>query len=121
MQLRNSGKAYYGLETEYSCPLTVRLYMDMNEPVDEDFLESMVELKELDMPVHGGGVRKIEVDYEFIGLAEGSDTVSRIEFLRRQFTNFSVNFKSNQEKWAGQNEAIYEIIYPGLDKPLISR
>ncbi|MEA4868856.1 MAG: 4Fe-4S binding protein [Rikenellaceae bacterium] len=122
MQFRNSGKGYYGLETEYSCPLTVRLYMDMNEPVDEKFFESMVEMKELQMPVHGGGVRTVEVDYEYIGMAEGVvDTVSRIEFLRRQFTNFSVNFKSNQEKWGGQNEAVYEIIYPGLDKPLITR
>lgn len=121
MQIRNSGKAYYGLETEYSCPLIVRVYMDINEPIDEKFLKQMVEMKELEMPVHGGGTRAIKVNYEYIGMEKGVvDTISRIEFLRRQFNNFSVKFKSHQE-WIGKNEAVYEIVYPGLDKPIITR
>jgi ferredoxin len=123
MQIRVSerGDGYYGLETEYSCPLTVRLYMAMDEPVEEEFLKDMVEMKELEMPVHGGGTRIVEVDYEFIELVEGQDTISRREFLERQFDKFSVEFKSNQEKIEGQELATYEIVYPGLDKPIITR
>lgn len=121
LQFRNTGKGYYGLETEYSCPLTVRLYMDMNEPVDEKFFEQMVEMKELQMLVHGGGTNIVKVDFEYIGMSDVVDTISRRDFLIRQFTNFSVKFKSNQEEWAGKNEAVYELVYPDLDKPLITR
>ncbi|PKO96796.1 MAG: hypothetical protein CVU12_03440 [Bacteroidetes bacterium HGW-Bacteroidetes-7] len=121
LQFRNTGKGYYGLETEYSCPLTVRLYMDMDEPVDEKFFKEMVEMKELEMLVHGGGTNIVKVDFEYIGISDVVDTISRREFLIRQFTTFSVPFKSNQEEWAGKNEAVYELVYPDLDKPLITR
>ena len=120
LQIRNTGKAYYGLETEYNCPLIVRIYMDINEPIDANFLKEMVEMKQLEMPVHGGGVNIIEVGYDFIGLEEGSDTITRREFLERQFDNFSVAFKT-QEEWIGKNEAVYEIVYPSLDKPIVTR
>lgn len=120
LQIRNTGKKYYGLETEYSCPLTVRVYMAVDEPIDEKFLKEMVEMEELEMPVHGGGVRIVEVGYNFEGLSEKVDTITRREFLIRQFNNFSVEFGS-QKEWKGKNEAIYEIVYPTLDKPIVSR
>ncbi|OFY44415.1 MAG: hypothetical protein A2X18_02090 [Bacteroidetes bacterium GWF2_40_14] len=121
IQIRLAKKGYYGLESEYACPLIIRLYMDMNEPVDEDFLKSMVELKELNMPVHGGGINTVKVDFEYIKLEDQIDTVTRREFLERQLTRFNVPYKKNIEKWGGKNEAIYELIYPDLDKPLITR
>jgi polyferredoxin len=121
LQFRNSGKGYYGIETEYNCPLIVRLYMNINEPVDEKFIKSMVEMKELEMLVHGGGTNIVKVDFEYIGMAEGTDTITRREFLERQFNKFSVPFKTNQEKWDGNNAAVYELVYPNLDKPLITR
>ena len=121
LQFRNTGKGYYGLETEYNCPLIVRLYMDLDEPVDEKFFKEMVEMKELEMLVHGGGTNIVKVDFEYIGISDVFDTISRREFLIRQFTTFSVPFKSNQEEWAGKNEAVYELVYPDLDKPLITR
>ncbi|HCV16410.1 MAG TPA: hypothetical protein DF637_08775 [Rikenellaceae bacterium] len=121
LQFRNTGKGYYGLETEYNCPLIVRLYMDLDEPIDEKFFKKMVEMKELEMLVHGGGTNIVKVDFEYIGISDVVDTISRREFLIRQFTTFSVPFKSNQEEWAGKNEAVYELVYPDLDKPLITR
>ncbi len=121
IQFRLSGKGYYGLETEYSCPLTVRLYMDMNEPVDKDFLKKTVEMKELQMPVHGGGVNIIKVNYEFIGISDQTDTITRREFLERQFSPYSRSYKKNMEQWGGKNDAVYELVYPGLDKPIITR
>jgi polyferredoxin/copper chaperone CopZ len=121
LQFRFTEKGYYGIETEYSCPLTVRLYMDMNEPVDEDFIKKTVEMKELQMPVHGGGVNVIKVDYVYSGISDKIDTVTRREFLERQFNAYSRNYKKNIETWGGKNEAIYELVYPDLDKPLITR
>jgi hypothetical protein len=95
--------------------------MDMNEPIDEDFLKSMVELKELEMPVHGGGVKLINVDFEYIKLEDQMDTITRREFLERQFNSYSKKYSKNAEKWGGKNEAVYELVYPDLDKPLITR
>lgn len=120
LQIRNTGKAYYGLETEYSCPLIVRLYMNIDEPIDEKFLKEMVEMKELEMPVHGGGVKTVKVGYDYEGMSTIVDTITRREFLIRQFDTFSVKFKS-QEEWIGKNEAVYEIVYPNLDKPIVTR
>lgn len=120
LQIRNTGKEYYGLETEYSCPLIVRLYMAIDEPIDEKFLKQMVEMKELEMLVHGGGTKIVKVGYNYEGMSNIVDTITRKEFLVRQFETFSVKFKS-QDEWVGKNEAIYEIVYPNLDKPLITR
>lgn len=120
MQFRNSGRAYYGLETEYNCPLIVRLYMDLDEPIDAKFIKEIVEKKELEMPAAGGGTRVIKLGYEYLGIESEVDTISKREFIIAQFNTFSVKFKSNDE-WIGKNEAIYQIVYPGLDKPLVSR
>jgi len=121
IQFRLANKGYYGLESEYACPLIIRIYMNMNEPIDEDFLKSMVEMKELKMPVHGGGINTVKVDFEYIKLEDQLDTVTRREFLERQLTKFNVSYKKNIEKWGGKNEAVYELVYPDLDKPLITR
>lgn len=121
MQFRNSGKKYLGLETEYACPLIVRLYMGVNEPVDEDFLKETVHMKTLEMPVHGGGVRNVEVDYKFMGLEEQIDTITRKEFLVRQFNAVNKIYKEKVEKYAGEKTAVYELVHKGLDKPIVSR
>jgi polyferredoxin len=121
MQFRLTKKGYYGLETEYSCPLTVRLYMDVNEPVDESFIKSIVEMKELAMPAHDGETNIIKVDYKYEGMSDQIDTISRREFLERQMYKFDKTFKDNYEKWGGKDEAVYEIVYENLDKPIITR
>jgi len=120
LQIRNTGKAYYGLETEYNCPLIVRIFMGVDEPIDPKFLKKMVEMKELEMPVSGGGVRIVKVGYDYEGMSDVVDTITRREFLIRQFEVFSVKFGS-QKEWIGKNEAVYEITYPNLDKPLVAR
>lgn len=121
MQFRNSGKKYFGLETEYACPLIVRLYMGLNEPVDKDFLKETVQMKTLEMPVHGGGVRKVEVDYKFVGLEQQIDTITRKEFLVRQFNAVNKIYKEKVEKYAGEKTAVYELVNKSLDKPIVSR
>ncbi|MFA5712684.1 MAG: 4Fe-4S binding protein [Bacteroidales bacterium] len=123
MKFRQSerGAAYYGLESEYGCPLIVRLYMDSNEPIDEKFIKEIVQQKELVMPVAGGGERKIKTAYDYEGMEQGSETITRLEFLRSQLSPFAVEFKKNQEEWGGKSEAVYKLIYPGLDKPIVTR
>ncbi|MFR9504055.1 MAG: 4Fe-4S binding protein [Rikenellaceae bacterium] len=122
LQIRNSERKYYGLETEYDCPIIVKLYADLSEPIDEEYYKSMVEMKVLEMPQHGGGVKPIEVDYEYVHMEPTIDTITRLEFLRRQFTNYDQTYKKNRESWDGESKVVtYEVPYETLDKPIVTR
>ena len=121
MQMRLSGKKIYGLESEFACPLIVRVYMDPSEDLSEDWFEEIVEMKTIQMPVHGGGVKEIEVDYEFVELEEGSSTVSTADFIKGMFSAFNVQWKSRIEAASGKKQYIYEIVDSNYEKPIILR
>ncbi|MBR5212502.1 MAG: 4Fe-4S binding protein [Bacteroidales bacterium] len=121
MQMRLSGKKIYGLESEFACPLIVRVYMDPSEDLSEDWFEEIVEMKTIQMPVHGGGVKEIEVDYEFVELEEGSSTVSTADFIQGMFSAFNVQWKSRVEAASGKKQYIYEIVDSNYEKPIILR
>ena len=121
MQMRLSGKKIYGLESEFACPLIVRVYMDPSEDLSEDWFEEIVEMKTIQRPVHGGGVKEIEVDYEFVELEEGSSTVSTADFIKGMFSAFNVQWKSRVEAASGKKQYIYEIVDSNYEKPIILR
>jgi copper chaperone CopZ len=121
MQFRLTGKKLYGIETEFACPLIVRVYMDPSEELDEDWFEEVVEMEELVMPVHGGGENIIEVDYKFVELEDGVSYISTEEFIRKMFNPFRVQWKSRIEKAAGKQQYVYEIVDKNYEKPIILR
>jgi len=121
MQIRNSGRKYYGLETEYACPLIVRLYMDIDEPVDEAFLKEMVSLKEVEMPQHGGGVNIIPVNYKFVRIEEETDTLALRPYLEKMFTPFKAEFKVRVDKYAGKPQQTMSYSSMNYEKPLTLR
>ena len=121
MQMRLSGKKIYGLESEFACPLIVRVYMDPSEDLSEDWFEEIVEMKTIQMPVHGGGVKEIEVDYEFVELEEGFTTVNTADFIKGMFSGFNVQWKSRIEAASGKQQYIYEIVDSNYEKPIILR
>ena len=121
MQMRLRGKKIYGLESDFACPLIVRVYMDPSEDLSEDWFEEIVEMKTIQMPVHGGGVKEIEVDYEFVELEEGSSTVSTADFIKGMFSAFNVQWKSRIEAASGKKQYIYEIVDSNYEKPIILR
>lgn len=121
MQMRLSGKKIYGLETEFACPLIVRVYMDPAEEADEDWFEDIVEMETLQMPVHGGGTKEIEVDYEFVAMEEETGSISTVDFIKRMFSPFKAEFKKRVEENAGKKQFIYEISDRNYEKPIILR
>ena len=121
MQFRLTGKKLHGLETEFACPLIVRVYMDPSEEIDEDWFEEIVEMKELAMPTHGGGEKIIEVDYDFVELEDGVSYVSTEEFIRKMFYTFHVQWKSRIEAAEGKQQYVYEIVDKNYEKPIILR
>jgi len=121
LQMRNTGKKIYGLETEFACPLIVRVYMDPSENLDEDWFEDVVEMEVLNMPVHGGGSKEIEVDYEFVKLEDEVGEIGTEEFIRKMFSPFKAQFKQRVEENAGKEQFVYEIADPNYEKPIILR
>ena len=121
MQMRLTGKKIYGLESEFACPLIVRVYMDPSEDLDEDWFEEIVEKEVLQMPVHGGGVNEIEVNYKFEDYEGETGRISTEQFIRNMFSPFRVQWKSRIEAAEGKKQYVYEIVDKNYEKPIILR
>ena len=121
MQMRLTGKRIYGLETEFACPLIVRVYMDPAEDLDEDWFEDIVEMETLQMPVHGGGVNEIELGYKFEDYEGETGRISTEQFIRNMFSPFRVQWKSRIEAAEGKQQYVYEIVDKNYEKPIILR
>ena len=112
----------YGLTTEYACPVKVNLYMDINKPVDRKELEGIVEKGEFEIAMHGGAMRKVTCNYVLESISAKVDTIGRQDFLEYMFPRTSAQYKSNLGKHPEDvATAVYELDYPGIDKPLIQR
>ncbi len=121
MQFRNSGRKYIGLDTQYACPIIVRVYCALDEAIVEKLYKERVVMKTRQIPVHGGGVKTIDVDYKFVSIEKQIDTITRREFLESQFKTFEKQYKTNIEKYGLDNTETFELPYPNLDKPLVTR
>ena len=121
LQMRGTEKKIYGLETEFACPLIVRVYMHPEENLDKKWFKEIVEMEALEMPVHGGGTRLIEIDYEFVKLEDEVGFIDTESFIRKMFNPFKAQFKKRVEENADKKQFIYEIANPGYDKPIYLR
>ena len=121
LQMRLSGRKIYGLTSEFACPLIVHVYMDPSENPDKEWFRNIVEMKVLSMPVHGGGTKDTEVDYEFVDMEDSVSYIPTEDLVRMLFNPFKAEFKSRVEKFEGQPQYIYEITDQDYEKPIILR
>lgn len=121
LQMRLSDKKIYGLESEFACPLIVRVYMDASETADKTWFKRIVNMKELEMPVHGGGTKITPVNFKFVDLEDGEDYISTKDFIRRMFTPFKAQFQTRVDEFAGKPQFVYEIPDPNYEKPIVLR
>jgi len=133
LQMRNTGKSVFGLESEYACPLIVRVYMSTEENLDEAWFREIVEKKTLDMPVHGGGVKSTPVDFEFVRMEEGEGRIGISDYLHRMFDPFKAEFNGRYPdgdstvvrkrfvQYKDRPQFIYEIADQSYEKPIIKR
>jgi copper chaperone CopZ/NAD-dependent dihydropyrimidine dehydrogenase PreA subunit len=105
-QMKLTGRKIYGLESEFSCPLIVRVIVDPSEELSEEWFKKVVET--------GTG-------YEFVEMQEGFTTVSTIDFIRNMFTPFDVQWKNRVEA-AGENQQyVHEFVDKSYDDPMAVR
>ena len=133
LQFRTTGKKIYGLESEYNCPLIVRVYMAPEEEADEEWFREVVNRKVLAMPVHGGGVKETPVDFEFVRLEKEVGKIGIAEYLEMMFGGFSAEYngrypqgdptvvRRRTEVYKDKPQSIYEIVEPGFEKPIMMR
>ena len=121
LQMRLTDKKIYGLESEFACPLIVRVYMDASETADKAWFKKIVNMKELEMPVHGGGTKITPVNFKFMDLEDGESYISKESFIRKMFTPFKAQFSSRVEEFAGKPQFVYEIPDANYEKPIILR
>ncbi|MDD6253700.1 MAG: 4Fe-4S binding protein [Bacteroidales bacterium] len=121
LQMRLTDKKIYGLESEFACPLVVRVYMDPSENLDKDWFKQVVNKKELEMPVHGGGTKLTPVNYKFVALENGESYMPTEKFIRRFFTPFKAQFKKRLDEFAGSPQFVYEIPDANYEKPIVLR
>lgn len=134
LQFRTTGKSIFGVESEYNCPLIIRVYLAPDEEVDEAWFKEIVNRKVLAMPVHGGGVKETPVDFEFVRMDPDTGTLPVAEYLEKMFDPFTAEVNgsytdANGEKvvekrkdhYKGQPQFIYEIVDPNYEKPIIKR
>ena len=121
LQMRLTEKKIYGLESEFACPLIVRVYMDPSENLDKAWFKKIVNMKELEMPLHGGGTKITPVNFKFVELEDGESYISTEAFIRRMFTPFKAQFKKRVEEFDGKPQFVYEIPDANYEKPIILR
>ena len=121
LQMRLTDKKIYGLESEFACPLIVRVYMDASETADKAWFKKIVNMKELEMPVHGGGTKVTPVNFKFVELEDGESYISTESFIRKMFTPFKAQFASRVQEFAGKPQFVYEIPDANYEKPIILR
>lgn len=121
LQMRLTDKKIYGLESEFACPLIVRVYMDASETADKAWFKKIVNMKELEMPVHGGGTKITPVNFKFVDLEDGESYISTESFIRKMITPFKAQFSSRVEEFAGKPQFVYEIPDANYEKPIILR
>ena len=121
LQMRLSDKKIYGLESEFACPLIIRVYMDPSENPDKAWFKNIVNMKELEMPVHGGGTKITPVDFKFVSLEDGVSYISTEQFIRRMFTPFKAQFPTRVEEFKDKPQFVYEIQDANYEKPIVLR
>jgi len=134
LQFRTTGKSIFGLESEYNCPLIVKVYMSPDEDLDEEWFREVVNRKVLAMPVHGGGVKETPVDFEFVRMEKGEGRIGIADYLEMMFDPFTAEYNGQYitapgdttiEKRAlhyeGQPQFIYEVVDQNYEKPIIKR
>jgi len=133
LQMRLTGKKIFGIESEYDCPLIIRVYSDPTEQLDEAWFKEVVEKKVLAMPVHGGGVKETPLDFTFVRLEKEKGKIGIAEYLENMFDPFSAEFngrypsgdstvvRKRAEVYEGKPQFIYEIEDQNYEKPIVMR
>ena len=90
--LKETGRKIYWLESEFACPLIVRVIMDAGENLDEDWFEEIV-----------------EKEYDFVKMEDEVIRTNASEYISKSFKAFKVEIQSCIEKYGNWKQNWYEV------------
>lgn len=88
---KETGRKIYWLESEFACPLIIRVYMDNAENLDEAWFEEIV-----------------EKEYDFVEMEENVSRISTSEYIRNGFKPYKVEIRSRVEKFGSWPQYYFE-------------
>lgn len=118
LQFRYSDKRIYGLQSEFACPVIVRVYLHPEEQADEKWFKEIVNRKALVIPLPKGGVKELEMNLRFERLEKGEGRVGTEDFIKRMFSGAKAESKKKAEEYAGKPQFQYDFTDPNYDKPV---
>ena len=89
---KETGRKIYWLESEFACPLIVRVIMDAGENLDEDWFEEIV-----------------EKEYDFVKMEDEVIRTNASEYISKSFKPFKVEIQSRIEKYGNWKQNRYEV------------
>lgn len=90
--LKETGRKIYWLESEFACPLIVRVIMDAGENLDEEWFEEIV-----------------EKEFDFVKMEDEVIRTNASAYIRKSFRPFKVEIQSRIEKYGNWKQCWYEI------------
>ena len=123
----------FGVESEYDCPVLVRVYMDPSKAHDEAWFKEIVNRKKLIMPIHGGGTKETPMDLKFVRMEKESGVIATPEFMHRMFNGFKAEYNGKYpsadttivrkriDVYAGKPQYMLEFEEDRFEKPIITR
>lgn len=90
--LKETGRKIYWLESEFACPLIVRVIMDAGENLDKDWFEEIV-----------------EKEYDFVKMEDEVIRTNASEYISKSFKPFKVEIQSRIEKYGNWKQNWYEV------------
>lgn len=124
IQFKQVDSLVYGLESEWDCPLVVRMFVDPAFDKDEKWIKSIVEKPSLDLPRADGTIKSTPTNFKFVKMEKEVSMIPTTEFLTRMFTNpFCWESAKRQEKaeQEKQKQYVYEFADENFTKPVITR
>lgn len=124
LQFKQVDSLIYGLESQFECPLIVRMYVDPAFDRDAKWIKEIVEKPTYDFVKADGSIKSTELGFEFVRMEPQVDSIATTEFLQRMFgkefrwESAKRIEKAEQEK---KRQYIYEFADENFTKPVITR
>lgn len=96
--LRETGRKIYWLESEFACPLIIRVVCDPSEDLEEEWFEEIV-----------------EKNYDFVKMEDEVSHISSTDFIGNSFKPFKVEMKARIEKYGSWKQNDYTVSNLGFD------
>ena len=88
---KETGRGIYWLESEFACPLIIRVYMDGKENLDQAWFKETVEQV-----------------YDFVKMEDNVSHISTSEYIKSSFKPYKVEIKGRIEKFGNWPQNYYQ-------------